>query len=168
MSGYFGSFLEFGFKARGLLVCVSTDLFSNFFGKWKLKFKILDGPSAWILRFNLRRGATSYGVQFFIAPHIYEDNSWRLQDYSSKSTTHPWCSQRSTLKTRCWWSSRYSEDNFRSTQNSKACAVRLQRTRGLVRPGATRYLMWHRSIRDIGWGMSCTHTSCRYRRKLLE
>jgi len=29
-----------------------------------------------------------------------------------------------------------------------------------VTPGATRYLTWHGSVPDMGWGMSHTHSAC--------
>ena len=126
-------------------------VFQKYLKNILIKFKIRDRPSAWILRFNLRLGCYSiWSAIVHRTPYMKIFIRWR-QDYSSRSTTQPRCSSRSTSKACFAQSSgtirrqlqKYSKTcYYLAAKSSGAC-----QTRGHGIPDVahfnTRYVMGH-------------------------
>ena len=102
-----------------------------------------------ILRFNLRLGgysiwsATTHRTLYL---KIFEDfKTTRARAPHSLSTA------REVLRKHDLREVLGATQGLRSTQRS--ATIWLRKTPGLVRPGATRYLVWHGPVRDIVYSM---------------
>ena len=134
--GPFFQILEFGSKAQGLPgTCHQRLVFQKYLKDNGFKFKI----QRWTLSLNSSIQPKARGLLHMecdCSSHpIYEDYFSRLQDYSSKEHHAASVQPKEVLGRQDLGEVQRSRRQL--LKYSDDCTIRLQRARGLVRPGAT-------------------------------